>query len=215
MSSLLRVLRALAQVLAFAVSVVNMPVHASPDLLIDAGSGKLTGATGVDVSGNLYDVSFQDGSCLGLAIAGCIPGTTFVFGTQAAALTASQALLNSVLIDVGPEQLFDAQPELTRGCEVTLACFIATPYGFNFGFLVAVIATNHAVNANDSLNPSFSAATTTDFTDHPDVTWAIWTPRSPVTPVSEPASLPLLASAGLALIATVRRQQARGGRRIQ
>ena len=50
--------------------------------------------------GNLYDVQFLDGSCISL-FNGCDDVSDFTFQTQAAAILASQALLDQVLLDGG------------------------------------------------------------------------------------------------------------------
>jgi hypothetical protein len=52
--------------------------------------GKLSGATGVDVGGSLFDVSILDGSCTGLFL-GCDATEDFVFTTLGDATVAAQA----------------------------------------------------------------------------------------------------------------------------
>ncbi len=89
---------------------------ASAAVLDFNGSGQLTGATGVDVDGTLYDVAFVDGTCANL-FNGCDnPMDDFVFLTQALADSASQALLNQVLFD-GAMGNFRSQPELVFGID--------------------------------------------------------------------------------------------------
>lgn len=85
--------------------------------------GKLTGATGVDVDGTLYDVSFQEGSCMSL-FNGC---TSFTFGIEQARV-ATSALLDQVLID-SQEGLFDSNPALTWGVNMS-ETEILTPWLF-------------------------------------------------------------------------------------
>lgn len=65
----------------------------APRLLVN-GNGLLTGANGVDVNGTLYDVTFQEGSCVAL-FSGCDSAADFAFGTDVAASAASSALLPS------------------------------------------------------------------------------------------------------------------------
>jgi len=74
-----------------------MPVAALPILEVDA-TGKLTGATGVDVDGSLFDVVFLDDTCRDL-FDGCDDPSDFVFQTSVEALTASIALLEQVFVD--------------------------------------------------------------------------------------------------------------------
>ncbi|HIG00776.1 MAG TPA: hypothetical protein EYQ66_05655 [Myxococcales bacterium] len=76
--------------------------------------GQLHGASGVIVDGNAYDVEFLEGSCISL-FDGCDDVSDFTFQTQAAAILASQALLDQALLD-GGAGLFDSQPGLTFGC---------------------------------------------------------------------------------------------------
>jgi hypothetical protein len=70
--------------------------------------GQLMGASGVNVDGNLYDVQFLDGTCIGL-YNGCDEISDFTFQTEASALLASQALLDQVFLD-SPEGMFDSNP---------------------------------------------------------------------------------------------------------
>ena len=57
------------------------------------GSGILTGATGVNVNGTVYDVEFVEDSCV-VAFSGC--AVQLAFSTQSDALAAAQALLDQV-----------------------------------------------------------------------------------------------------------------------
>ena len=77
--------------------------------------GELQGASGVDVGGVLFDVSFLDGTCISV-FDGCDDVSDFTFQSQADAALAGQALLDQVFVD-GAQGNFDSQPELTRGIE--------------------------------------------------------------------------------------------------
>ena len=94
--------------------------------------GQLMGASDVLVDGNLYDVQFLDGTCIG-RYNGCDEDSDFTFQTQASALLASQALLDQVFLD-GVDGLFDSDPSLTNGCSGPRvefgSCGAWTPYGF-------------------------------------------------------------------------------------
>lgn len=61
-------------------------------------SGVVTGATGVNVAGSLYDVNFVDGTCA--SVFGTCDSAHFAFTTDTSAVNASQALLDQVF--VGP-----------------------------------------------------------------------------------------------------------------
>jgi hypothetical protein len=60
-----------------ALLMVPQVVAAAPILQASSG-GILTGATGVDVNGTLYDVQFVDGSC----VAGCVLALNILRRTQ-------------------------------------------------------------------------------------------------------------------------------------
>lgn len=95
---------------------------ASAATLIIDGNGILTGATGVNVGGALFDVEFIDGTCVSL-FSGCDQNTDFALNSLGSRPdVAGQALLDQVLIGV-----FDTNPELVRGCSNTSFCQIDIP----------------------------------------------------------------------------------------
>ena len=99
-----------------------VPAWAAPILQLNGG-GYLIGATGVEVSGTLYDVEFIDGSCIGL-FSGCDEASDFAFTTQAAALVAAQVLLDTVFVG-----FFDETPYATVTCEPYIfPCDAYIPY---------------------------------------------------------------------------------------
>lgn len=90
-------------------------------------SGELKGATGVDVNGTLYDVSFVEGSCVAL-FSGCDSSSDFDFATELEAEFAAVALLSQVFVDTA-SGAFDAVPALTAGCELPSDyCYARVPY---------------------------------------------------------------------------------------
>ena len=76
------------------------------------------------MDGNLYDVQFLDGTCIGL-YNGCDEISDFTFQTQSSAALASQALLDQVFLD-GPLGNFDSDPTLTFGCSSFYECEVWT-----------------------------------------------------------------------------------------
>ena len=102
---------------------------ASAATLIVNDSGILTGATGVNVGGTLYDVTFVDGTCIAL-FEGCDSVNDFDFTTEADAVAASQALLDQIFLDAAQGE-FDSDPGLTSGCVNTTfgVCEVWTPFG--------------------------------------------------------------------------------------
>ena len=96
----------------------------------------LTGATGVNVGGTLYDVVFVDGTCVAI-FDGCDdPATDFDFTTEADALAASQALLDQVFLNVSGGGQFDSTPALTFGCVGFSVCSALTPFDLQDQFLL-------------------------------------------------------------------------------
>ena len=93
--------------------------------VLDIAGGLLVGASGVDVGGEFYDVTFVDGTCID-SFAGCDEVTDFAFADLASATLASQALLDQVLLD-GASGAFDSTPSLTAGCPGPTLCQIFTP----------------------------------------------------------------------------------------
>src|SRR3954464_4666147 len=88
--------------------VLSNAVMAAPILQVDGG--KLTGASGVNVNGTLYDVQFVEGKCNDL-FSGCDQSSDFVFVTQAAADLASSALLNDLFTGI-----YGSDPTKILGC---------------------------------------------------------------------------------------------------
>src|SRR5262245_59974416 len=116
----------------FVASLLFCPTTQATSLVVDA-NGILRGATGVLVNGSHYNVEFVDTTCTA-AYGACDLGN-FVFTTESAALAASKALLDYVLLDVPPLGNFDSNPTLTNGCFFPSNCWILTPYailGDNF-----------------------------------------------------------------------------------
>ncbi len=156
------------------------------------GSGILTGATGVNVGGTLYDVEFVDGTCVAL-FDGCDSPSDFTFTAQAAAGSASQALLDQVLLDSGLGA-FDSNATLTFGCLSAQRCFIDTPYALSDDPLGPVVFVESALNnaaMGDEIVVGAFFPITDDYAGFIDSVYVRWTP-SPDGAVPEPASLTLL-----------------------
>jgi hypothetical protein len=154
------------------------------------GSGILTGATGVNVSGTLYDVSFLEGSCQSL-YSGCDASADFTFQTSANAQTAAQALLDQVFLDTLAGS-FDSNPGLTFGCEAgnsILGCSADIAYS---GFVGVTYSSKSASNAqleplDDVYSASFASASA-DSSQSPYNVWAIFTLSQIQTAVPEPST---------------------------
>ena len=170
---------------------------ATAAVLLVNGSGILTGATGVNLNGTLYDVEFVDGTCVAV-FDGCDELSDFPFflGNQIEAeantLAASQALLDQVFLDTA-QGSFDSNPGLTFGCSGAsppLSCGVITPLLFEeFGVILRVgSASNGSVTADfAAIGPFPYALDTSEF----DEVWARWSPAAEA-PVPEPTTLTLL-----------------------
>lgn len=173
-----------------------VPSHAAVTLQVN-NDGLLTGATGVTVLGELYDVTFTDGTCKAI-FNGCDSPDDFVFGTTTTARAASWALLDQVFVGV-----YDDYPALTLGTPQSAMSQIITPVsGQGPGWFISIAAWNDWLYLNaDGVNEQ-SSSVHYDSTGSEWVTFAVWTPTSPVP---EPSNSAMLVAA-LALIWSKRRR---------
>ncbi len=160
-------------------------------LSLDVQDGQLMGASGVNVSGKLYDVSFVEGTCIEV-FSGCDENSDFLFGgDRGLADLASQALVDQVFID-GPLGLFGTHAELTNGISDTAYGFVLTgsSAGSNAGGAVAIInSAGYAPNPGQEIGSFiyWSGADTADFSGARTV-WGVWSAAE----VPAPATLVLL-----------------------
>lgn len=168
-------------------------------------AGQVTGATGVIVDGNTYNVAFEDGTCPSL-FTGCDSTSDFVFTTLSSAYSASVALLELVFIDVTGGPAFDSDPSLTFGCSSANMCHILTPYDSDGWIYDHVYASNYSTYFYvDSPTPASFYTTNRSFTDEPTWVFAVWSPVT-VAAIPEPPGLALLGLAGIALAWSQRRR---------
>lgn len=109
---------------------IMLCLHALPSLgvVLDVRSGILHGATGITVGSDVYDISFQEGTCIGL-FDNCDEVSDFFFSDLTSAATANLALLDQVFLD-GTQGMFDSIPSLTFGCErAGNQCVVQSPIG--------------------------------------------------------------------------------------
>jgi len=170
------------------------------------GSGQLTGATGVNVSGTLYDVTFEEGSCAAV-FSGCDEVSDDLdFDTVAAA----QAAANSIgqqIFEKG--DVYDTDPETTFGCTFSSSCDFQIPYAVGGGVAEAPLGVIFR-NVNDGFSDGItsSAESLIDTVNGLFIAdrrvWAKFTQAAPA-PVPLPAPV-LLLMGGLVGLGALRRK---------
>lgn len=138
--------------------------------------GRLTGASGVDIDGTLHDVHFAYHTCAAL-FTGCDDPADFLFQDKVAALAASQALQDQVLLDVAAGA-FDSDPGLVVGCEFgpSESCHIFTPYFLGPTTEHSSVAVHNGSPADfDSIEPNDSPVSPDFVASH--AIWQISTPE--------------------------------------
>ena len=186
--------------LTFAIiGIGHFPAQAVP--VLDIQGGQLVGARDVDVGGQLFDVTFEDGTCIDV-FDGCDSNSDFLFD-EADAILASNALLDQVFLN----SLFpniDSTPNLTFGCSAD-NCATFTPFAIADPFLVLVSsAFNDDADFNETdfqqldmveRDRDLGSANATDIRR----VYAVWSDPNatmdPPTDVPEPATLTLFGRA--------------------
>lgn len=157
---------------------------------------QLLAAMNVDINGILYDVTFQDGTCVEL-FNGCNDLTDFTFTNEADATAASQALLDQVLIDTPFPNTYDSNPNFVAGCQTAsrdIGCYFVTPYTFISGAPIGAMARNFGIRTEDDI--SIEEIATYNSAGLP-ITFAVWTETSAVVPLPAAAGLFLFSSGSL------------------
>lgn len=191
--------------LGFVILATLLGVNAIAAPTLTVIGGILTGAERVDVNGTLYDVSFQDGSCISL-FSGC-DASKFAFSSSSQTLLASQALIDQVFLN-GPLGAFDATPTLTRGCGYSDLCEVWTPFATSPNNVSIGASVNQRLTLTDyaytfggsGVWQGWNTANETIFV------YAVWT-RSPAV-VDAPSTLACTALGVLGLILLRRQRQA-------
>jgi hypothetical protein len=198
----------LAFVAAF-LSLFATPAAAGPTLLVNS-SGQLTGATGVDVNGTLYDVTFVDGTCNSV-FGGC---ANFVFDENGAFAAA-----NSLVALFAGAPTFNSTADLVSGCDGpattsfagTSYCEMFVPFSANAGLVAVIDAYNFSGNGSDQVvngsllfdanyDTTYQAAWQAD-----DLVWAVFTPASASLPEPSTWALMLLGFFGIGIAARRKR----------
>ena len=193
------VIKSIVGAICTCLAVVSFSVNAA---LLTVNEGQLVGATGVNVNGALYDVSFMDGTCFAL-YNGCDDSTDFLFSGNTASQAASDALLEQVFIG-----LYDDEPSLTMGCSFDTRCRVLTADGV-VGGEGDLIHGSFAVNSKKGATQGDTTAGGTfdvlsfDTSTMDNRTMAVWT----VSAVPLPAAVWLFGSGLIGLIGIARRNK--------
>ncbi|NKB59726.1 MAG: hypothetical protein GKS00_25695 [Alphaproteobacteria bacterium] len=185
-----------------AAGLITASAHAT--VVLQLSGNQLTGATGVEVDGAVYDVVFVDGTCAAV-FGSCDQNTQFLFDTAAAAQAAGEALLGQVFVD-GPLGQFDSIPSLTSGCSHGIICSARIPQFANDFLVNGMVAGNFNASFNDfdEVGP-FGLDRLENTSLIIFEVWAVFTAKEAAA-VPAPPALSLFA-AGLVGLAAVRRRR--------
>lgn len=197
-------LRSINRFILISLALLGMSVSSANAATYDlAGGGAgLRGANGVVVNGLTYNVEFRDGTCFSI-YSGCDEATDFAFNSAAGATAASQALITQVF---GNDDVYDVDPDRTRGIDASFGGLIYTPYLFLADVMQVAVecAANLEGNARDVAGCGNSRfQTTLDFRHLDDSTFARWT-QVPAVPV--PAAVWLFGTALIGLVGFSKRK---------
>jgi len=180
------------------------PAIAAPTLVVNGGI--LEGATGVDVGGTLYDVTFMDGSCADV-FDGCDESADFPFPNTVTTQSAWAALLPTI-----QSSPFVNLPNNILGCGPgETVCRIRTPTAVILGPPAAFFHASITLRSGSApTTETGSTLITVDFGSQG--TLGKWT-VSP-EPVPEPTTMMLLSTGLLGLVGYRWRQGRREGQHI-
>jgi hypothetical protein len=203
-------IRSFNRFVLISLALFGLSVSSANAATLDVVGGELIGASGVNIGGTLYDVSFVGGSCIAL-FNGCDDLSDFTFQTAATADLASQAILDQVY---GAGDMYDNDPTLTRGITWPDSSFLLTVWSQDPGdsdYYLYDAAYNWAVESNDqNLNCTgfnyCGLRRADDNTPSPNTTFAIWSPSVSAVPV--PAAVWLFGTALIGLVGFGKRRKA-------
>ena len=173
--------------------------HAQAATLNLDSSGNLLGASGIEVGGSHYDVSFGNGVCADFW-SGCNT-SEFTFQTASDAMAAATALITALF---SANDAFDTTSTLTIGCDAASDCYIITPYALN-GAMDTVLAYNARNRSSNDSDTVILASIGTGTQTNADATYARWS--ASVSPVPVPAAVWLFGTALVGLLGFGKRRK--------
>jgi hypothetical protein len=202
-------LRSINRFIFVSLALLGLSVSQANAASYNVVGGELIGAFDVSVGGNLYDVTFQGGTCIAL-FNGCDDSSDFTFQTAATADLASQAILDQVY---GAGDMYDNDPTLTRGITWPDSSFLLTVWSQDPGdsdYYLYDAAYNWAVESKDqNLDcTGFNYCGLRRADDNslsPNTTFAIWSPSVSAVPV--PAAVWLFGTALIGFVGMSRRRK--------
>ena len=147
----------------------------------------ITGASGVNFNGILYNITLDDGTCESL-FNGCDQAADFPFATITE--TEARAAL-TVFLDLIVTTTIAQSPPIFRGCDPTTVCSLITPVSFdnlNRPYFFTITFTNQPYVFD---SPLFLHPSLIDTTSILSATYARWTPQQNNN-IPEPNALMLL-----------------------
>jgi len=196
-----------------AAAVCLLSAGADAAVTFDVRNGVLLGASGIDIGGRSYDVSFADGSCNTL-FGGCA-SSTFAFRTEAGARIAARALLDQVFVG-----RFAERPDFTNGCTTSDGvCTAYIPFAVANDLdpdifdddVVVIAATNPLHSLSNAIGRS-NLAFDRDVAGDSTRTYARFSPTAAVAAVPEPAGWALMLTGFGLTGAALRRRRVRFAR---
>jgi len=164
---------------------------------------QLTGATGLNVGGTLYNLTLMDGTCVAL-FDGCDALSDFPFPTLAATQAAYTALAD--ILATAPFTYISGN---VIGCTDPIKCALHTPYGFVINVPTQIVTgTLSLLAAGAQIVGDGSAPNAFDFTNNTAVVYGKW------AIVPEPTTMMLLSTGLLGLVGYRWRQGRREGQQV-